>query len=89
MIGKRIDRWEGWVITYQATDDGDPATTYSIGITMQEPVAGKQPTIHVAANAYPIEKIRLLRIWQEIEKNPQTSYGSCRQSLGELSADHL
>lgn len=82
LLGKRIDRWEGWVITYQATDDGDSATTYSIGITMQEPAAGKQPTIHVTANACPIEKIRLLRIWQEVVKNPQTSFGSCRQSLG-------
>ena len=76
--GKRIDQWEGWVLNYTSTDHGNPETNYNIGITMREPGPGKDVQTHVFAFDYPRELLKPLKIWHEIEQDPEKGFGSCR-----------
>ncbi|HEX8230352.1 MAG TPA: hypothetical protein VF826_13695 [Chloroflexia bacterium] len=80
LVGKKIDRWEGWVLNYTSTDHDNPETNYNIGITMQEPGPGKDVQSHVFAFDYPRERMKQLAIWEEIEQDPGKGFGSCRET---------
>ncbi|HEX8597494.1 MAG TPA: hypothetical protein VF952_03165 [Chloroflexia bacterium] len=80
LAGRRIDRWEGWVLNYTSTDFDNPETNYNIGITMQEPGPGKDVQSHVFAFDYPRERVKQLAIWEEIEQDPGKGFGSCRET---------
>jgi hypothetical protein len=77
LLGKRIDQWEGWVLSYTSTDLDNPQTNYNIGIAMQEPGPGKDVPTHVFAFDYPRERLKPLKMWQEIEQDPEKGFGSC------------